>query len=84
MAKHTYGTYWAGMKTSSKASKNISLQCTHPGETHTYCKNLKLPECRQERLNTALKQDASTFSVPYLNNNCTFYSENLNGKQFKA
>lgn len=84
MAKHTYGSYWAGMKTSSKASKNISLQCTHPGETHTYYKNLKLPECRQERLNTGLEQDALTFSGPIWIIIVLFYSENLNGKQFKA
>lgn len=71
------------MKTSSKASKNISLFRILQEEMYNSCKNLKLTECRQERLNIGFKQDALTSSVP-CPNNVFFYSENLNSKQFKA
>ena len=71
------------MKTSSKASKNISLIPILQEEMYNSCKNLKLSECRQERLNIRFEQDALTFSVP-CPNNVIFYSENLNSKQLKA
>lgn len=71
------------MKTSSKASKNISPFRIFQEEMYNTCKNLKLSERRQERLNIGFEQDALTFSVP-CPNNVLFYSENLNSKQFKA